>query len=53
MTLKQWLLLLHSWAKNDPVTSVADAVEVSSPSAIDAFQWLREVCSTKLLQTPI
>ena len=28
-------------------------LEVSRPSAIDAFQWLREVCSSKLLQTPI
>ena len=53
LTLKQWLLMLHLWAKNDPVTSVADNIEVSRPSAIDAFQWLREVCSAKLLQNPI
>ena len=53
MTLQQWLLLLHLWAKNDPVSSVADALEISRPSAIDAFQWLREVCSTKLLESPI
>ena len=45
--------MLHLWAKNDPVTSVADDIEVSRPSAIDAFQWLREVCSAKLLQNPI
>ena len=53
LTLKQWLLMLHLWAKNDPVTSVADDIEVSRPSAIDAFQWLREVCSAKLIQNPI
>ena len=53
LTLKQWLLLLHLWAKNDPVTSVADDIEVSHSSAIDSYQWLREVCSTKLLQNPI
>ena len=53
LTLKQWPCMLHLWAKNDPVTSVADDIEVSRPSAIDAFQWLREVCSAKLLQNPI
>ena len=53
MTLKQWLLLLHLWAKNDSVTSVAEDVEVSHPNATDAFQWLGEVCSTKVLQNPI
>ena len=53
MTLRQWLLLLHLWAKSSPVTGVAMDLEVSRPSAIDAFQWLREVCSSKLLQTPI
>ena len=53
LTLKQWLRLLHLWAKNDPVTSVADDIEVSRSSAIDSYQWLWEVCSTKLLQNPI
>ena len=28
-------------------------LEISRPAAIDAYQWLREVCSTTLLQTPI
>ena len=50
LELKKWLLLLFLWAKDDPVTSVAQIMEISRPSAIDAFQWLREVCSSKLLQ---
>ena len=53
ITLRQWLLLLHLWAKNSPVTSAAEDLEVSRPTAIDAFQWLREVCTTTLLQSPI
>ena len=53
MTLRQWLLLLHLWAKMSPVTSAAEDLEISRPAAIDAYQWLREVCSTTLLQTPI
>ena len=36
-----------------PVTSVADDIEVSRSSAIDSYQWLREVYITKLLQNPI
>ena len=51
--IKQWLLLIHLWAKCSPVTSAAEDLEISRPSAVDAYQWLREVCSTKLLQAPI
>ena len=50
---KQWLLLLFLWAKDDPVTSVAQIMEISRPSPIDAFQWLREVFSSNRLQNPI
>ena len=35
-----------------PVTTACKA-EVASKTAIDVYQWLREVCSTKLLATPI
>ena len=53
LTLQDWLMLLIWWAKDAPVTDVADDVEVTRMTAIDAFQWLREVCTTKLLQSPI
>ena len=53
ITLQKWLLLLHFWARDYPVTSVAEDVGIDSSTACDVFQWLREVCSTKLLQTPI
>ena len=49
-TLRQWLLLLHLWAKNSPITSAAEDLDVNHPSA---FHLLREVCTTKLLQAPI
>ena len=41
------------WAREYPVTDVSEEAEVHIETAIDIFQWLREVCSTKLLQTPI
>ena len=35
------------------MTDFGDEAEVSNHTACDIYQWLREVCSTKLLQTPI
>ena len=53
LTLQKWLLLLYLWARDYPVTDVAEEAEISRSTAIDVFQWLREVCTTKLLQNPI
>ena len=36
-----------------PVTTACKEAEVAIMTAIDVYQWLREVCSTKLLATPI
>ena len=53
ITLQKWLLLIHCWSCEYPVTSVAVNVEIDSSTACDVYQWLREVCTTTLLQTPI
>ena len=53
ITLQKWLLLLHFWSREYPVTCVAEDVGIDSSTACDVYQWLREVCSTKLLGTPI
>ncbi len=49
ITLWQWLLLVYLWARNYPVTDAAEDADVSLGTAIDVFQWLREVCTTRLL----
>ena len=36
-----------------PVTTACKEAEVASKTAIDVYQWLREVYSTKLLTIPI
>ena len=36
-----------------PVTTACKEAEVASKTSIDVHQWLREVCSTKLLAKPI
>ena len=44
MTLSQWLILLYWWVKEYPVLKAAEEADVSDVSAIDVYQWLREVC---------
>ena len=36
-----------------PVTTACKEAEVASETSIDVYQWLREVCSTKLIANPI
>ena len=47
------MFVLILWAKDTPVTDVIDDAEIDSRTGVDMYQWLREVCSTKLLQSPI
>ena len=35
------------------MTEAAVEAEIGRPAAIDIYQWLREVCSTKLIQSPV
>jgi len=53
MSLQKWLLIIYLWTRDYPVTDAAQEVEITKTSAIDVFQWLREVCRTKLLQNQI
>ena len=53
LTLQKWRLIMYLWARQYPVTDVAEEAEVELHTAIDIYQWLREVCSTRLLQAPI
>ena len=51
LPLQKWLLIL--WAREYLVSDAAEEAEISSRVAIDIYQWLREVCTAKLLQTQI
>ena len=48
LTLQKWLLLMHRWARQYPVTDAAVEVEVTEKTAIQVYQWLRDVCSYRL-----
>ena len=53
LTLQKWFIAMVWWSREYPVTEMAQEAEVAENTACDIYQWLREVCSTKLLQTPI
>ena len=53
LSLKKWLLAIFWWASEYPVIDLADKIDTGEDTACDIYQWLREVCSTTLLNTPI
>ena len=53
LSLQKWVVLMYWWSRNYPVTDAAREAEVTEATACAVYQWLREVCTTKLLQTPV
>ena len=49
LPLHKWLILIFWWLQEYPVTDAKVAAEVDVGTAVDVYQWLSEVCSTKLL----
>ena len=52
ITLQKWMLLLHFWVRQYPVTDAMQEAEVDRRTAIDVYQWFREICSSNLVQAP-
>ena len=48
LDLQQWLVLLYWWCRQYPVADAAEEVNVSWVSAIQAFQYIRDICSWRL-----
>lgn len=53
VTLQKWLLVTFLWAREYLVSGAAKDSEVSQRMTIDVYQWFREVCTKRLLITPI
>ena len=53
ITLQKWLILINWWVREYAVTDAIEEAEVSKHVGIDVYQWLREVCSTKLMSQRI
>ena len=52
LSLQKWLLLMYMWVRQYPVTDACEEVEVDQRTGIDVYQWLREVCSQRLISDP-
>ena len=53
LSLQKLLLIMYLWAQQYPVTDTMEEAVVDKRTAIYIYQWLREVCTTKLLSNPI
>ena len=53
LRLQKWFILLYWWVHQYPVSDAAEEAKVGRNTAIDVYQWLREVCTTRLIGTTI
>ena len=53
LPLQKWMIAMLWWSREYPVGDMAHEAEIGEDSACNIYQRLKEVCSTKLLQTPI
>jgi hypothetical protein len=49
ITLDKWLYVTYLWSQGTKVNSVERQVQIGEKTVIQMFQYLRDVCSTKLL----
>ena len=49
MPLNKWIFLMYLWSMNVGVCTAAMQAEVTEKTAVDAYQFFRDVCSTRLL----
>lgn len=50
--LTKWIYLMYLWSQETPVVKAIDNTKLSEKTVIQVYQYLRDVCSTKLLNTP-
>ena len=53
MSLQTILVLIYWWCRQYAVSDAYKEAGVSKTTAIDVYQWLREVCSSRLLNHDI
>ena len=53
LTLQTWLQLIHHWSMDMPVMQACQQTKISEKRCIVVYQYMRDVCSTKLLAAPI
>ena len=48
LSLQQWVVIIHWWVREYPVTRAAEEAKVTEMTAIQCYQYLRDVCSWRL-----
>ena len=49
LSLQQWLVIIFWWVRQYPVTKAAEEAKVSEPTGIQTYQYLRDICSWRLM----
>ena len=49
LSLQQWLVLMYWWARQYPVTDAAEEAKVTRATAIQCYQYFRDICSWHLI----
>ena len=50
LTLQEWFILIFFWVDEEGVCKAAKHSGTSLVTAINVYQWLREVCSSRLIR---
>jgi hypothetical protein len=53
LSLQKYLLVLLHWAYDDQMSEVAERVKLSLKTSVQCLQYIRDVCSWRLMQSPI
>ena len=49
LSLQKWLVLLHWWIREYLVTDAAEEAKVTETTAIQVYQYFRDICSWRLV----
>ena len=49
LQLRQWIVLIYWWAREYPIKDAAEEAEVDEKTAIQIYQYCRDICSWRLL----
>ena len=48
LSLQQWIIIIHWWVREYPVTKAGEEAKTAKNTAIQSYQYLRDICSWRL-----
>lgn len=51
--LRKYIALIYYWSSQTPISTAIEHLQISKPTLIDHYNFIRDICSWKLLQEPI